>query len=362
MKKFISSLALILISVSAMATQRTPLATIPGPLGRNTNVSTAVAAQDGILAIAYADVSSVVYLYAIPNWSKPIATLTVSDQSQFIVSIGIQNDYIALGTIGPSPNYYGSAYVFAKPASGWVSESETAVLGPSNPSAHDVFGSTVAAWGKTLLVGAKGAGYVFIEPNDGWKDATENAQLTSTNGPIGFGAWVGITGTVGSDGSLAVVGGGNGAYVYQQPVGGWRDMTQTALLSGFANWGPVTVGTSTVAAGDGEASILIFTEPEGGWQNASTPTYTASAEHGVALEYPALSQNGSILVSGFGSSYKKKSDWDQAYLWHANKDFGSSPITLSASGLTTTLEAATVTKDYAFAWDIYGNVFVFYGK
>jgi hypothetical protein len=362
MKHLLSGLVVVLISVSAFATQRTPLATIPGPLGANTNINPAVAAQDGILAIAYAYVSSVVYLYAIPNWDKPIATLTVSDQSQFIDTIGIQNNYIAVATTSPSPNYYGSVYVFAKPASGWASESETAVLSPSNPRVDDGFGDGVAAWGNTLIVGAFGAGYIFIEPQNGWVDATENAQLTSTSGPNGFGGNVGLTGTVGSNGSVAVVGAYNGAYVFLEPEGGWQNMTQTAVLSGTG--GSVAVGSSTIADGSGPQGdpISIFIEPEGGWQNASTPTYTASAHGGVYLEYPALSQDGAILVSGFGSSYRKKGDWDEAYLWHASKDFGSSPITLSTSGLSTALEAATVTKDYAFAWDIFGNVFVFDGK
>jgi hypothetical protein len=39
-----------------------------------------VAGEDDILAIAYAEVASVGYLYAIPNWTKPIVTSTVSDQ------------------------------------------------------------------------------------------------------------------------------------------------------------------------------------------------------------------------------------------------------------------------------------------
>jgi hypothetical protein len=385
MKKLLPGLALILISVSAFATERTPIVTLPGQFG-----VTAIAAQNGILAIAYQHRPEI-YLYAIPNWTQVIATLTVSNPSgAFIRSIAIQNQYIAVGAQDLSGQKLGSVYVFAKPEGGWSSETETAVLKPSNPSKDDGFGDQVSAWGNTLLVGSYiSCAYIFVEPGTGWVDAIENAQLTSSDNPYPglFGIGVALVGGVGQDGSLAVVEGQqrcNGNFgcpiadVYVVPEGGWRSATQSAELFGAqgqlgvtGELGTISAAKSTIAIAtpgtkrrQGGGEIYIYDEPEGGWANSNSPNFTASASNSRYLGAygVTLTQNAQVLVSSFGDTYFKDSDRDLAYLWHAEKDFGSDPITLSAKALTTTLQGATVTEDYAFAWDAYGNVFVFDGK
>jgi hypothetical protein len=382
MKKLLSGLALILISVSAFATQRTPLATIPGPEGGSEPVTAVVAAQNGVLAVAYSQNGPEIYLYSIPNWTQVIATLTISDPNAIIYSVAIQNDYIAVGAADTSTQL-GAVYIFAKPQGGWTSEPETATLSPSDPSAQDEFGFHVSVWGNTVLTSsALVAAYLFVEPEGGWKNATESARLAPSDAPFAFGLAVSITGAVGSGGNLAVVsgfeaspagGGSSVAYVYVQPESGWTSTTQTAELNaGVAvccTFEGVSAAESTIALSTGNfhgqqppAQILIFNQPEGGWQNSSSPTFTASASNAEMFFSPSLTQNAQVLVSGYGSSYFKKGYMDLAFLWHSDEAFGSSPITLSAAGLTGSLNAATVTADYAFAWDSYGNIFVFKGN
>ncbi|HEX8815451.1 MAG TPA: hypothetical protein VF753_08120 [Terriglobales bacterium] len=369
----------IALSTIASATQRAPLATILGPPGMNA-VYPKVAAENGILAIGYVNIEPAqVYLYSIPNWDAPIATLTISDPNAIIDSVAIQNAYIAVGAQDDSTGL-GSVYVFVKPEGGWSSEKETATLLPSNPSNGDGFGYSVSLWGNTLLASSGlGAAYLFIEPKGGWVDATENAQLTPSDSPPEFGSPVSLTGSVGAGGSLAVVSAVSSeqspnslVYVYTEPQGGWASMTQTAKLNAGKTCScgvSVSVAKSTIAVSTGTfhgneppPQIAIFTEPQGGWANSSSPNFTASASNAEGFSSPTLSQDAEVLVSGYGFSNFQKKEADLAYLWHSDKDFGSSPITLSAAGLTRELIAATVTADYAFAWDVFGNVFVFNGK
>ncbi|HEX8815066.1 MAG TPA: hypothetical protein VF753_06160 [Terriglobales bacterium] len=368
----------IALTAIAGATQRTPMATIPGPQGVPEGASPVVAAQNGILAVAYAQVGPEVYLYAIPNWSSPIATLTLSDPNAFINSIAIQNNYIAVAEDDPASRHPVAVYIFPKPESGWSSESETAILTPSNPS-DDGFGA-ISVWGGTLLASGRDCAYIFLKPEGGWVNATENAQLTPSDNPQTFCCGVALTGNVGSGGSLAVIGATVGqdgyitAYVYVEPEGGWTSMTQTAELTSQRGTGDVAVSAakSTIAIGspilhgqqnEPYGGIDIYAEPGGGWTNSSTPTYIVSVpQNAYSIGGAAtLTQSAQVLVSGYGFSNFKKGYQDLAYLWHADKEFGSS-ITLSAAGYTKSLEAATVTADYAFAWDIFGNIFIFDGK
>jgi hypothetical protein len=379
MKKRSLAPVLLLAAVSAFAIQRTPLATIPGPTG-----VAAIAAQDGILAIAYS-YPAAVQLYAIPNWTQVIATLTPTGSDNTVTAAAIENDYIAVG-VESSAYPDGSVYIFPKPKGGWSSESQTAILTPSTIF-NSGFGRQIGAWGNTLLIGGRdinyqGSAYIFIEPEGGWGNANENTMLLSSNGgSAGFG--VALTGSVGSNGTLAVVEGFGDiscrfgcpvAYVYVEPEGGWPStMVPTATLAGQpGNAGltaAVSVAESTVAiattlpSGQVIAPIFIYTEPEGGWVNSSSPNFTASAPTGILLgNYGiTLTQNAQVLVTGVGSDNKVKIVYKLAYLWHASNQWREA-ITLNAEKLTTGLLGATVTKDYAFAWDANGNVFVFDGK
>jgi hypothetical protein len=394
MKKLISGLAVILISVPVFAITRKPLATIPGPQGQVGNVGPAVAARDGILAIANNYPSPHVDLYAIPNWTQVIATLTPSGSEIEIISVAIQNNYVAVGIVSIL-NQQGSVYIFPKPKSGWASEFQTAVLTPTNSLEGDWFGWQVSAWGNTLLVGAAGtdleggSAYLYVEPEGGWVNATQTTQFRFSTVQHYFGIGVSLSGTVGSGGTLVVVeaedesesgvcvAGCVVADIYVEPEGGWPStMTQTAELwaqpgeigyEGYVS-GTVAAEKSTIVIDtpDNEqgSPIYIYIEPKGGWVDTSSPNFTANVPaNNTALGRGGitLTQSAQVLVTGVGHSYKKN-QWDLAYLWHANKDFGSSPIVLSAVGYTTTLQGATVTTDYAFSWDGWGNVFVFDGE
>jgi hypothetical protein len=135
-----------------------------------------------------------------------------------------------------------------------TAELTQAVRGP-----YDEFGLAVAIAGTTIVAGAiqadsdAGVAYVFVEPATGWMNMTETADLTASEPTTHFGWSVGVSGKQVVVGSLA--------YVIGNPV-------------------------------------LIYAEPESGWQSTSTPTRVleegpASAEFGFSV---AISDG--VVVAG----------------------------------------------------------------
>jgi hypothetical protein len=131
----------------------------------------------------------------------------------------------------------------AKP-NAWV---QLAELTPANRNNQDWFGISVAISGDTVVVGAfdsnietTGTAYVFVNTSGGWRNMTQTAILTPSDGGAGFGTSVAISG------DTIIVGAANasnldfqtpqqqgpgGAYVFVKPPTGWTDMTETAKLT-----------------------------------------------------------------------------------------------------------------------------------
>ena len=177
-------------------------------------------------------------------------------------SVGISGATVVAGaplhTIG-SHRYQGGAYVFAKPRSGWTgTHTETARLIASGGTPHDLFGSSIAVSGGTVVAGApdrkvgshpfQGVLYVFTKPPSGWTGTrTQTGTLTASdgfgkveNGDV-FGDELGafalaISGdTIVSSSASHTVGKAfaqGEAYVFVQPKTGWGGShTETAKLT-----------------------------------------------------------------------------------------------------------------------------------
>ena len=189
--------------------------------------------------------------------ANELATLLPSDHSagdMLGVGVALDGDTAVIGAYGDDVNgsWSGSAYVFVWDGRNWVQQAK---LLPSDGSEEDYFGGGnpgVAISGDTVVVGAHGnanAAYVFQKPAGGWVDMTETAKLTPADGVIGdgFGTSVGI------DGDTVVIGAAydddNGessgsAYVFERPAGGWVDTTQTAKLLPSDGFAQAFFGTS----------------------------------------------------------------------------------------------------------------------
>src|SRR5262245_19714273 len=120
-----------------------------------------------------------------------LAKLTASDAAQgdqLGFTVAISGDTVVAGApfakIGSNVNQ-GAAYVFVRAAGGWATMTETGKLTASDGAAGDEFG-VVAISGDTIAVGSsakigsntkQGAVYVFVKPASGWMTATETAKL-----------------------------------------------------------------------------------------------------------------------------------------------------------------------------------------
>ena len=111
------------------------------------------------------------------------AKLTAFDGAagdRFGNSVAVDGDTLVVGSWSDDA-YAGSAYLFIRPAGGWATANETARLTASDGAAGDWFGTSVAVDGDKVAVGASGnddsgsqsgSAYVFIKPAGGWVSAT----------------------------------------------------------------------------------------------------------------------------------------------------------------------------------------------
>jgi hypothetical protein len=93
-------------------------------------------------------------------------------------AVRLSENTIVIGAPGfPNSGLNGAAYIFQKPEGGWSNATETAKLTANDSAREDFFGDAVAISGDTIIVGAEGhdagadhtgAAYVYHKPADGW--------------------------------------------------------------------------------------------------------------------------------------------------------------------------------------------------
>ncbi len=247
---------------------------------------------------------------ALPQFQN--AELVASDGNGFL-SVSISGGVVVAGAPGATVNgvQQGAAYVFVEPAGGWTNATETARLTSSDGFYADLFGESVAVNAKTIVVGAGRAGfvgqgeaYVYVRPQSGWVSGTETARLTSSNGQLydTFGFSVAINGYRAAIGAPRA--GGHGVigaiYMFQEPVGGWVSMTETAELTNTTGKGfGVNLGWSVAElAGTVVSGAYVFVEPANGWVNTGTPTalLTSTATKGNYFGYSVAINPHMILI------------------------------------------------------------------
>ena len=158
-------------------------------------------------AIGDSSFSGSAYLFEKPasGWTdaNEDAKLGASDAAaddQFGRSVAISGDTVVVGAYGDG-SFSGSAYLFEKPVSGWADANEDAKLSASDAAADDNFGHSVAISGDTVVVGAfgddsySGSAYLFEKPASGWMNANEDAKLGALDAAADqFGYSVAISG------------------------------------------------------------------------------------------------------------------------------------------------------------------------
>jgi hypothetical protein len=311
------------------------------------------------------------------TWSQQ-AKLTASDgafMDQFGASVSISGDTLVIGARYDDGNQ-GSAYIFEKQVGGWSDMTETAKLTASDGASLDQFGVSVSISGDIVVIGARGndgfrgGAYVYKKPVGGWVDMTETAKLTASDSAASqvFGSSVAICGdtiVVGADGDTENGFKSGAAYVFEKPAGGWTDMTETAKLLASDGAAYDDFGASVAISGDtvivgangddltyaGQGSAYVFVRPVGGWVEKITETAKLTASDGSASDYfgvfvaidgntvvigaPGVDITNGVTIYNVGRAYvfeKPMGGWDDmtetaklnASDGDANSDFGAS--------------------------------------
>lgn len=293
-----------------------------------------------------------VYIYEKPadgNWANatrgPKLTPVDNTAGDFVDAIAMNKETVVVG-VADKHEATGAAYVYTKPANGWIDMTSTAKLTASDGEELDVLGESIAISNDTIVVGAWGADgdigavYVYEKPAGGWVDMTETAKLTASDGQSGdFVGW-----SVAIDGDTVVIGSPDKvdmigvAYVFTKPASGWTNMTETAKLTlserqTSAAFG-MTVGVngeaafiSAPGADNGMGAVYVFNKPTSGWASA---TQTAKLNLTDRNETDAfgvnMAINGETLLFGVGA---KDNQTGAAYIY-----------TKPASGWTNMTETA----------------------
>jgi hypothetical protein len=186
-------------------------------------------------------------------------------------SVGVSGNTVAVGKPNDGfnpPNGFGSAYVFVEPAGGWANMAQTAELTTSDRVVGDGLGTAVAVSGDTVVVGAPaarnssqqdaGGAYVYVKPATGWVNMSQTAKLTNTHGTThgSFASKLAIKRNIIVVGDPANSNSPGAVYLFVKPVSGWKNAARpNARLvandgqNGDAFGQPVSISGKTIVAG-----------------------------------------------------------------------------------------------------------------
>ena len=263
--------------------------------------------------------------------SPLLAELTASDGKagdEFGISVAVCGNTVVVGASEFNSSTFGAAYVYVKGSQSWGNMTQTAKLTPSDGLAGSVFGSSVACFGDTVVVGAPhhngGEAYVFVESPTGWSDMTETARLTASD----EGTYDDFGYSVSIDGKTIVVGAPQAtgqfvsqgkSYVFEKPNSGWRTTSSfTAELtapdaqfdSGLGACVSISGNTLVAGApnGGGTTAAYVFVKPADGWKTTSDSNAELTASDGTngsAFGYSVSISGNTIAVGAYqvGEAY-----------------------------------------------------------
>jgi hypothetical protein len=265
-----------------------------------------------------------IYVKGASGWpTTPTTTLSdpgAIEGDSFGYSVAVSGKTVVIGAQGASTNA-GVAYIYVEGASGWPS-TPTAALSDPGATAADVFGTSVATSGRAVLIGAPGvnsytgAAYIYVKDAAGWP-TTPTTTLSDPQATAGdvFGTSVAVwdmTAVVGAD-QLLNPGPGAASYIYVNGASGWPT-TPTATLSGatpgdlfgfsVAVWGPDTkVVVGAPVSNEGAGAAYIYQKSSASvWP--TTPTVSLSDPNATGYEfgYSVAVSGKTAIVGAIGSS------------------------------------------------------------
>ncbi len=212
-----------------------------------------------------------------------------------------------------------------------LQQSESARILASDPSSVAEFGTSVAVYGDTLVLGAPsaldtqneqgGAVYIYVRVGAGWSFQSKLTQPDPSINPR-FGTSVAIEGNtlvIGAPNDIASSTNRGSVYVFLRDGSNWT-MQQKLIPSdgrrGFAFGSAVAVGGNVIAVGAfrGEVngvergSAYVFTNTNSTWVETTTLTDTTGGEFGSSISVSGNtivvgSRYGGVNFSGTGFAY-----------------------------------------------------------
>jgi FG-GAP repeat protein len=231
-------------------------------------------------------------------------------------SVAISGETIVAGApqdSGAAGNFQGSAYVFVRSAGVWSQQQK---LEASDPGLNDQFGFSVAISNETVVAGApnhdgatatgQGSAYVFVRSGGVW---TQQQELEASDAALSdiFGTSVAISGetvVVGTPGDNGAAGSDQGsAYVFVRSAGVWSqqqklEASDAAAGDRFGNAMAISGETIVVgasqddgAAGSNQGSAYVFAP-------ANQPPDCSGAFPSVATIWPPNHQFVNVNIQG----------------------------------------------------------------
>jgi len=304
------------------------------------------------------------------------AELTPSDggtaQDGFGLPVSIGGDTVVIAApqtnsvtgVGP-----GKAYVFVKPAGGWSSMTETAVLTASDGVNNDGFGlPTVSSDGNTIFLGAflaaaggntqQGAAYIYVKPASGWATTSNfTAKLTASDGqPFDWFGFCQNSVCLSGDGNTVIAGapqvnsfsgrspGPGKAYIFVKPASGWATTSNFDAELTRNTGGPNAFGWSVAlsSAGDEAAisavpdagAVYAYSRPSSGWATTSNFDAALNEPQGGDLGF-SLGVDANTIVAGALTASAPNSKQGAAFVFGAGQPFSLSPdsgVSVSSPG------------------------------
>ena len=180
------------------ASQQAKLTAADAAVNDYFGLSVAIYGSTAVVGAPYKNTGTAAYVFVRSGsaWSQQ-AKLTAADGGSgdlFGSSVAIYGSTVLVGAPGAN-SFTGAAYVFARSGTAW---SQQAMLTAAHGAPSDRFGWSVAIYGSTAVVGApyrkSGTAYVFARSGTAW---SQQAQLAATDGAVGglFGSSVAIYGS-----------------------------------------------------------------------------------------------------------------------------------------------------------------------
>ena len=360
-----SGSAYVFIRSGTLWTQQQILTPTAGAAGDDFGVSVAISGDTAIVGAELADTAggtdagaAYIFIRSGTVWTQQ-QQLTAADgalEDQFGLSVAISGDTVVVGSYGDDTANgisTGSAYIFTRSGVTWTLQQQ---ITASDGSAGDLFGSSIAISGDTVIVGAyhddanAGSAYIFTRSGTIW---VEQQRLTASDGAASdlFGGAVSISGEtaiVGALGDDTAAGTNAGsAYVYTRTGTLWTQQQKltSSDAAGDDRFGysvsisgdTVIVGASTDDTGSGPnvGSAYVFTRSGSLWTQQQKLTASDAATEdrfGISVANSA----DTVVVGAFLDDVGIAGDSGSVYVFNKNCPAASpTPTGPSISGAIT---------------------------